>query len=51
MCDVPEEEFAEYMLWNEAAIARARTPRAVEPSRYLSKSTRAGDSVLEPVPA
>jgi hypothetical protein len=51
VCDVPEEEFAEYMLWRESAIARARTPQTVSPSRYLSKTTTAGGSALEAVPA
>lgn len=32
MCDMTEEEWAEYLLWLEAARAVARVPRSRSPS-------------------
>lgn len=45
MCDLPEEELAEYLLWLERAEARART--AARPARSPARLDR--ESPPEPV--
>ncbi len=44
MCDLPEEELAEYLAWLEVALSRARGRAAAPPAL-------ARDLALEPVPA
>ena len=35
MCDMAEEEFAEYLRWQEAARARARAPNPLPRTRPI----------------
>ncbi len=49
MCDLPEEELAEYLLWAEYASARAKAKERVVPIR--SDSALTSRSEPEPVAA
>jgi hypothetical protein len=51
MCDLPEEELAEYLLWTEYALARSKAAERAVRIRAPAALTAPREPEPEPLPA